>query len=813
MGADGPTTAGSIRAELILDSSDFMSKLAAADAAARKLGSVDPNIDVDVQAGDAISKLAAVDAAANRLDGSTRRLAVAQGALNSANGAGIQRWQLIAAAIAALIPLLAPLAGYAIGVTGALAGMGAAGGLAIYGLIKAMRDGTAAGGEWKNGLIQLKSVLDSLANTAANALLGSFKQAISQINTVLPILNEQIRTFSQILGVAGNAALTGVLNALRILNPVFVQASKYVLDLARGFQTWTQNGGLQQFANYAITQLPIVADALGSVATAALHIVAALAPIGTVVVQALTLVGQAINAIPLPVIMDVAAAAGAAFAAFKLWGLIQPILSTVASSIGAVGVATQLATGPIGWVTAGVSALAAVLSVNAQASQEATQAAADYAAALRQDNDAIGANVRATAAKRLQDENALDAARKIGVSTQAVVDATLGDVAAKKLLSAAISDVQDKTRQLQAAHGGLTKAEQQRLDASTLLAQVTGAENSQIQDQINKSRQLSSAIGKANSDTATSTDLITALRTATDATADATDKLAQQLRGLGQVNLDASTANIQYQQSLADASAALAQNGATLDLNTQKGRENQRALDSIASSGIGLVAAQSKTGASTDQLTATMAAARQGFIDTAIKMGATAEQANALADQYGLIPKNVATAVQVTGVDDARNKVIGLQQWINNLHGKTVFVDAVVNAPAGAPGRGNVGFRDGGTIPLHAATGLTVPGSGASWVDSVPAMLAPLEEIISNRYGQASNNRVLLKAINSGARPMQIAQIANRQAGASASQAPVNVYVSSNGVDLTKFIDVRVEQGGRELFRQAATQLRAGRMF
>ncbi|MDR6970837.1 hypothetical protein [Leifsonia shinshuensis] len=264
---------------------------------------------------------------------------------------------------------------------------------------------------------------------------------------------------------------------------------------------------------------------------------------------------------------------------------------------------------------------------------------------------------------------------------------------------------------------------------------------------------------------------------------------------------------------MAQAVATTKEYGKGLDVTTDSGRRNMGALNDIASAATSLIAAQAKAGTSTDVLTANMASARQAFINAAIAAGATADQANNLTDQYGLIPKNVSTAVQVSGLDDAKNKVIGLQQWINYLHGKTVFVDAVVNAPAGAPGRGNVGFRDGGTIPLHAATGLTVPGSGVSWVDSVPAMLAPLEEIISNRYGQASNNRMLLKAINSNARPMQIAQIANRQAGASAAQAPVNVYVSSNGVDLTKFIQVQVEQGGQRLFSQAAQQLNAGRTW
>lgn len=790
----GPTTTGSIDAKLTIDDSQFMAKLAAAEAAARKLGSVDPNISIDVDDRGAISKLAAVDAAASRLDGSTKRLAVSQKALNDTNGGGIQRWQLIAAAIAALIPLLGPLAGYAVGVAGALAGMGAAGALAIYGIVKAMKDGTVTGAEYKSGLGQLKSALDSLGNTAATAMLGSFKQVVGQINAALPMLNGQIRTFSQILGVAGNAVLAGVVNALRILNPLFVQASKYVLDLANGFKAWTADGGLQKFANYAMTQLPIVANTLGQLAAAGLHIVEALAPLGTVVLQALGALGGAISAIPLPILMDVATAAGAAFAAFKLWGLIQPILSTVASSIGAVGIATQLATGPIGWVTAGISALAAVLAINVTASQQATQAAAEYAAALKQDNDAIGANVRAVAAKQLQDSGALDAAQKLGISAREVTDATLGDMTARQRAGTTMQAWRDKIMETSKETNHLTGQQQAQLAAIEMLGGVMAGNNQQVNEAIAKSKQLAAATAGANDKTASSTGLMGALKDATNGVADATDKLSQKLRGLGQVNLDASTANLSYQQSLADATAALGANGATLDANTQKGRDNQRALDGIASSGIGLVAAQAATGASTAQLTGTMAAARQGFVDTAIKMGATATQANALADQYGLIPKNVTTAVQVTGADAAKNKVQDLQNWINGLHGKTVIVDAIVNRPAGAPGQGLVATgRTGGTIGgLAGGGGGSITGAGNAYTDTAGLFrLANGEEVVSNMHGQASMWRSALKLMNSGADPRMVASAVNKRAGVTAQAAPPqsrNEPIYADGVGLIGWI-------------------------
>lgn len=812
--SEGPTTAGSINAKLTIDDAEFMAKLAAADAAARKLGSVDPSIRVDVDDNGAITKLAAVDAAADKLDGSTKRLTVSQRALNDTNGAGVQRWQLIAAAIVALIPLLAPLAGYAVGVAGALAGMGAAGGLAIYGIVRAMRDGTTEGGQFQHEVNQLLAALDSLGETSANAMLASFERAVNTITGALPALNSQIREFSQILGVAGNAVLKGVINALNILNPLFVEAAKYVLDLAKGFQSWTTDGGLQKFANYAMNALPLVADTLGSLVQAALHLVEAFAPIGVVVLQGLTLLGDAINAIPLPVLLDIATAAAVGFAAFKLWGLIQPILTAVASSIGAVGVATQLASGPIGWVTAGISALAAVLAINVSASQQASQAAAEYAAALKQDNDAIGANVRAVAAKQLQDAGALDAAQKLGISAKEVTDATLGDMTARQRAGTTMQAWRDKIMEASKETGHLTTKQQEQLSAIELLGGVMAGNNNQVNIAISKSRQLSAAIDGSNGTLITNKGLIEALKDAEGQAADATDALSKKLAGLGQVNLSAAQANIQFQQSLADASTALAANGATLDLNTQAGRDNARALDSIASNGVALVASQSKTGASTDQLTATMATARQGFIDTAIKMGATAAQANALADQYGLIPANVKTAVAVTGTDVARQKVNDLQDAINHLQGKTIFINSVTQAPANVRGNAFATGRTGGTAPGLAAggSGGTVHGPGNAFTDTAGLYrLANGEEVVSNMFGQASRWRSALKLMNSGADPLRVASAVNRSAGVSQPRAaPVHVQITSNGVDLTQFIDVKVRQGTELVFNQAAMQMNSG---
>lgn len=130
-----------------------------------------------------------------------------------------------------------------------------------------------------------------------------------------------------------------------------------------------------------------------------------------------------------------------------------------------------------------------------------------------------------------------------------------------------------------------------------------------------------------------------------DDAAQAVSDLVKALENLDNGQIDASEAAVAMQQAISDATQAAKDNGATLDINTQKGRDNKKALDDIASSALSLLGAQEQAGASTDELSASTQSARDSFIAVAEKMGMSAQQAQDLADKYGLIPKDVETIV------------------------------------------------------------------------------------------------------------------------------------------------------------------------
>lgn len=336
MADEGGTTVGSINAKLVLDDSDWKTKLDAAQARADALGKSDPTIRVTADTADATASLAEIQAAIGETVGSEGSLsgatldidasfAAAQVSLdayvdslqaaagvsdeatvsqqayveslvetvaaeeavtaatngqNAASTDSLKSWQLIGAVIGGVVALSGPLSGFIAGVGGGLAGMGAAGVLAVLGINDAIKDGTALGSAYSSGLKSLKGDLDSIASTAAVGMLGDFQRAEAMITSDLPSLNSEIATFTGLLGDAGDNALQGVISGLKTANPLFVDGAQYADGLAQSFDNWTSDGGLQKFVTYAEQELPIVENAVDSLSGAVVSLGGEFTPLG-----------------------------------------------------------------------------------------------------------------------------------------------------------------------------------------------------------------------------------------------------------------------------------------------------------------------------------------------------------------------------------------------------------------------------------------------------------------------------------------------------------------------------------------------------
>jgi TP901 family phage tail tape measure protein len=150
--------------------------------------------------------------------------------------------------------------------------------------------------------------------------------------------------------------------------------------------------------------------------------------------------------------------------------------------------------------------------------------------------------------------------------------------------------------------------------------------------------------------------------------------------------LDARSANRKLQQSFDDATRALKTNGRNLDINTQKGRDNQAALDDIASSAAASAKATLDAGGSAGDAAKIMANGRKHFIALATAMGMDEGKARDLAKALFGIPKNTVPKIRLDGAGSALDKLAELEHAVSKLNGKTATVTTIyrqVGTPQG----------------------------------------------------------------------------------------------------------------------------------
>jgi hypothetical protein len=107
--------------------------------------------------------------------------------------------------------------------------------------------------------------------------------------------------------------------------------------------------------------------------------------------------------------------------------------------------------------------------------------------------------------------------------------------------------------------------------------------------------------------------------------------------------LSLSGAQISFQQAIDDATKSVKENGRTLDINTEKGRNNKKALDQVASSANAQTEAMIRGGKSHLTTAATAQTAREAYVKLAIQMGRSKAEAEAMAKKFITIPPKIQT--------------------------------------------------------------------------------------------------------------------------------------------------------------------------
>lgn len=190
------------------------------------------------------------------------------------------------------------------------------------------------------------------------------------------------------------------------------------------------------------------------------------------------------------------------------------------------------------------------------------------------------------------------------------------------------------------------------------------------------------------------------------------DKLAEQIRGFGQAELDSRAAAREFQAAIDELQASIDENGSSLDTATEKGRKNEETVDALAESVKEYAAATKIRTGSDEEAAEVLEAGRQRLIDMLEQLNITGDEAEAYADRLGLIPENIDSAVNLLGWDAAMAQARAVAEEIRNIPGSRDVVINQVVRETGAP-RGEVGAAynaNGGLYDYAFAEGGFAPG-------------------------------------------------------------------------------------------------------
>lgn len=234
------------------------------------------------------------------------------------------------------------------------------------------------------------------------------------------------------------------------------------------------------------------------------------------------------------------------------------------------------------------------------------------------------------------------------------------------------------------------------------------------------------------------------LFTATSSEAEALEAMNKQLSDYVDGINDSWSANIDFEQSLDDLTQSLRENGRTTDINTEKGRNNQRALqDSIIKLRKQRDATILLTG-DVEGANRTFETNRQRLIDAAIAGGITRQRFDELTAAILAVPPPVVTGVTATSLENIRlagvfaaSAAVALANMIANARG---LPSISIPKPyyGGGPG-GQQQYADGGifnkpTLGVFGEAGeevlipTTKPGRAAELISQSPmlsSMMSP----------------------------------------------------------------------------------------
>lgn len=434
-------------------------------------------------------------------------------------------------------------------------------------------------------------------------------------------------------------------------------------------------------------------------------------------------------------------------------------MTGVADKTGLANTATLALTGSLAgpWGAAAGAAVGLLLDMH----DETAKVDIDQQAlteTLNQQTGAITKNTQSYVAGQLEKGGFLQNARDMGINLHLVTLAATGNTGALKELNAETEKYVNLTEIGAASKGGAQETLTDTAVKARGLRDAVGDTNEKLKDSQGELGRTNDALGGTHSSFDKATTAAESFRLEVSRVNDLLehraslrsfqqdlDDFAKRAEDRGKIMVQIA----QAQRDLVDAKtpkekaaarariADLQQQAADLkysfDIHEQAGRDTQALFDQTAKDAL----------ASADKMKKADRAdflqnARKNLVDMAIKAGKSREAAEKLADKLGLLDQyKVNPKITVDGTEKANAQLRLVQSNLAAIRSKTIKLTTV--------------RATGGRVLVDPtnADGGTIGGARTPYGDKVLSWVAPGEEVISNRYGQADQHRSLLKAINS----------------------------------------------------------------
>lgn len=585
-------------------------------------------------------------------------------------------------------------------------------------------------------------------------------------------LNAEAAPTLQAMGRTLGNVVEGLANMIMEVDPLTDMFTGGMLQASRDFRQWSEelgsSQGFQSFVDYIRDNGPQAMETLGAIAKAVLALVQAAAPVGAMVLPVLEALADVLTAVASSPAGPVLVSAAAGFAAISraiavynaangsaLMGLLTGIGGTGSGTAGAASGLAKMNMA-ISGLKVGIPVLGALalsmsdLDEKAGLSNTAMLAmmglvAGPWGAAL---GGAVGLTMDLAAAN----DGLEDAVGR-------VQDAfSRGDAREQE---ASLESLRKKVEETEDGYNGLLNAIANRdpgafagglLDAGkSAFLELTGATDSarDALDDYSSVAERTQGLG---------TIMAGGIGASADAFKAATQSAEEFYDSLNKVNalLDKRAALRAARDAVRDFNSVMEEGPAKLKRGTAAWDAAEGALENIADTS--LVAAGHLKGMARVNFIDNM---RDQFVSAAVAMGIPIQRAETLATRLGLLDKQRPTPKVDADTGAANQKLTATERQLLKLWGINPNPKVSANTSAASAAiafvTGQLNALDGKTattyvrtmhttsggkqIPVGGADGMTVPGQRHPYGDKVLAFLAPGEEVITNRNGEADRFR------------------------------------------------------------------------